>query len=95
VPATFFVIGQQVHYYGKFLSSELVQQIVIGDHTLTHPYLARLTAAGQRGQIQGQVGAVEACGVPYPHLFRPLRCLQQDDSAPVETGRDADGALVG
>jgi peptidoglycan/xylan/chitin deacetylase (PgdA/CDA1 family)/cellulose synthase/poly-beta-1,6-N-acetylglucosamine synthase-like glycosyltransferase len=71
VPATFFVIGQQVHYYGKFLSSELVQQVVIGDHTLTHPYLSRLTAAGQRGQIQGQVGAVEACGAPYPHLFRP------------------------
>ena len=71
VPATFFVIGQQVHYYGRFLSSELVQQVVIGDHTLTHPYLTTLSAAGQRAQLQGQVSAVEACGAPYPHLFRP------------------------
>jgi peptidoglycan/xylan/chitin deacetylase (PgdA/CDA1 family)/cellulose synthase/poly-beta-1,6-N-acetylglucosamine synthase-like glycosyltransferase len=71
VPATFFVIGQQVHYYGRFLSSELVQRIVIGDHTLTHPYLTTLSAAGQRAQLQGQVSAVEACGAPYPHLFRP------------------------
>jgi biofilm PGA synthesis N-glycosyltransferase PgaC len=71
VPATFFVVGQQVHYYGKFLSSELAQQIVIGDHTLTHPYLTKLTPRGQLQQIQGQASTVEACGVPYPHLFRP------------------------
>jgi peptidoglycan/xylan/chitin deacetylase (PgdA/CDA1 family) len=71
VPATFFVVGQQVHYYGKFLSSELAQQIVIGDHTLTHPYLTKLTPRGQLHQVQAQVRSVKACGVPYPHLFRP------------------------
>jgi poly-beta-1,6-N-acetyl-D-glucosamine synthase len=71
VPATFFVIGQQVHYFGKYLSDELAQQVVIGDHTLTHPYLTKKSPAGQRRQIQGQVRTIEACGAPYPHLFRP------------------------
>lgn len=70
-PATFFVIGQQVHYFGKYLSDELAQQVVIGDHTQTHPYLTKTSPAGQRRQIQGQVRTIEACGAEYPHLFRP------------------------
>lgn len=70
-PATFFVVGVQVRYFGKDLSGEGTPQFVIGDHTYTHPLLQPLSPAAQRYEILAQVRAIESCGAPYPHLFRP------------------------
>jgi peptidoglycan/xylan/chitin deacetylase (PgdA/CDA1 family) len=44
---------------------------VIGDHTETHPHMARLGAAAQRTQILGQTAWLHQVGGPFPRLWRP------------------------
>ena len=71
VQATFFEIGAMLHYFGASTVRELRDGDVIGDHTETHPALARLAARAQREQLFEQIARVEVLGGPRPYLFRP------------------------
>jgi peptidoglycan-N-acetylglucosamine deacetylase len=71
VPATFFVIGEELRYFGASTTREIRDGFVIGDHTETHPMLAQLSAHDQREQLFEQAARVEILGAPRPRLFRP------------------------
>ncbi len=71
VPATFFVVGQQLNYFSAALRDELKHGFQIGDHTENHAWLIRLSAADQRGQVRTAAVRIERQGAPSPRLFRP------------------------
>jgi peptidoglycan/xylan/chitin deacetylase (PgdA/CDA1 family) len=71
VPATFFVVGQQLTYFAGTLRDELRYGFGIGDHTENHAWLIRLTPALQYAQIHDAALAVSRLGASFPRLFRP------------------------
>jgi peptidoglycan/xylan/chitin deacetylase (PgdA/CDA1 family) len=71
VRATFFAIGKMERYFGESTVRELRDGDVVGDHTETHPPLARLSAREQYEQLFEQIVRIEALGGPRPDLFRP------------------------
>ncbi len=71
VPATFFVVGQQLQYFSAGLKDELRHGFAIGDHTQNHAWLIRLSAAGQYAQVADDAAELQTLGVPRPRLFRP------------------------
>jgi len=71
VPATFFVVGQQLNYFAAGLRDELRHGFVIGDHTENHPPMNRLSAAAQYGQVDDVARRIHHLGAPFPRLFRP------------------------
>jgi peptidoglycan-N-acetylglucosamine deacetylase len=71
VPATFFEIGFMIDYFNDSLRRELRMNMVIGDHTQTHPMMAHLSAAGQQQEILDQTEQLAKYGAPFPHLYRP------------------------
>ncbi len=71
VPATFFVVGQQLRYFAGGLRDELRHGFLIGDHTVNHPELIRLGAPAQAAQIAGDARLLRRLGAPSPRLFRP------------------------
>jgi peptidoglycan-N-acetylglucosamine deacetylase len=71
VPATFFVVGQQLNDFASGLRDELDHGFEIGDHTENHAWLVRLGADGQYGQIGDAAKRVQHLGAPFPRLFRP------------------------
>ncbi|MGI8802344.1 MAG: polysaccharide deacetylase family protein [Solirubrobacteraceae bacterium] len=71
VPATFFQVGAQIANFPRIARQELEVGLGIGDHTLTHPFLAVLPPAQQRAEIIGDARQIHAYGAPYPRLFRP------------------------
>jgi peptidoglycan/xylan/chitin deacetylase (PgdA/CDA1 family) len=88
VPATFFIVGQQLNNFSAALRDEVARQFVVGDHTENHALLARLPPAAQFAQIHDAGTRAQRLGAPFPHLFRPpygaynkatLRTLHQLD----------------
>ncbi len=71
VRATFFAIGKMVRYFGASTVRELQDGDVVGDHTQTHPLLARLSAHDQREELSEGIARVELQGAARPLLFRP------------------------
>jgi len=71
VHATFFEVGKMLEYFSASAVRELQDGDVIGDHTETHPDLARLSAHDQREQLFEQIARVELLGGSRPVLFRP------------------------
>jgi peptidoglycan/xylan/chitin deacetylase (PgdA/CDA1 family) len=71
VPATFFVVGQQLRYFSSGLRDELSHHFEIGDHTENHPWLIRLAPTAQLFQIHAVAAWMERLGAPAPTLFRP------------------------
>jgi peptidoglycan/xylan/chitin deacetylase (PgdA/CDA1 family) len=71
VHATFFEIGEMLRYFGASTLRELRDGDVIGDHTETHPEMARLSAHQQREELFEQIARIELLGGPRPVLFRP------------------------
>jgi peptidoglycan/xylan/chitin deacetylase (PgdA/CDA1 family) len=71
VPATFFVVGQQLNRYTPELRAELGNAFHVGDHTENHQFLGRLRPAGQWGQINDAAVRLRGAGAPFPRLFRP------------------------
>jgi peptidoglycan/xylan/chitin deacetylase (PgdA/CDA1 family) len=70
VQATFFLIGQQVtSAYRSTLLRELRDGDVLGDHTFTHPDLAR--SGGAYGQLWSTRHAIRAQTGYTPCVFRP------------------------
>lgn len=72
-PATFFVLGRSAETRVGRRTLPLLggRDYPIGDHTMTHPPLASLGAAGQRAQISGQARLMERLGKGRPVLMRP------------------------
>ena len=71
VPATFFVVGQQLVDFATEARAELAHGFVIGDHTENHAWLVRLNAAGQYAQIDTALLRLRHLRIPRPTLFRP------------------------
>jgi peptidoglycan/xylan/chitin deacetylase (PgdA/CDA1 family) len=71
VPATFFVVGQEIHDFSSSTEREIHDGFVIGDHTENHPMLAQLSAHDQKEQLFEQAARIELLGGPRPRLFRP------------------------
>ena len=71
VHATFFEIGAMLRYFSASTVRELRDGDVIGDHTETHPEMARLSARDQHEQLFEQIARIELLGGPRPVLFRP------------------------
>ncbi len=71
VHATFFAIGIMERYFSASTVRELHDGDVVGDHTETHPELARLSAREQREELFEQIARIELLGGPRPRLFRP------------------------
>ena len=71
VPATFFVVGQEIHDFGASTEREIRDGFVIGDHTENHPMLAKLSAHDQTEQLFEQAARIELLGGRKPRLFRP------------------------
>jgi peptidoglycan/xylan/chitin deacetylase (PgdA/CDA1 family) len=71
-PATFFQVGVTERYFTAAERAELDDPLfAVGDHTLDHRRLDRLSAAGQASQIDAEVALLRAADQPYPRLFRP------------------------
>jgi peptidoglycan/xylan/chitin deacetylase (PgdA/CDA1 family) len=72
-PATFFVMGNslQTHAGRVGLNAEATGNFALGDHTVTHPMLATLGAAGQQREITDLARLLRGMGKPRPDLFRP------------------------
>jgi peptidoglycan-N-acetylglucosamine deacetylase len=71
VPATFFIVGQQLRYFGGPLRDEVRHGYTVGDHTQNHAWLPHLSASAQEAQITGVAAGVSRLGAPSPVLFRP------------------------
>jgi peptidoglycan-N-acetylglucosamine deacetylase len=71
VPATFFAIGKMERYFSASTQREITDGDVVGDHTESHPALARLSARDQREELFEGIARVELAGGPRPQLFRP------------------------
>jgi peptidoglycan/xylan/chitin deacetylase (PgdA/CDA1 family) len=70
-PATFFVIGQEIHDFGSSTEREIHDGFVIGDHTENHPMMAQLSKHEQHEQLFEQAARIELLGGRKPILFRP------------------------
>jgi peptidoglycan/xylan/chitin deacetylase (PgdA/CDA1 family) len=71
VRATFFAIGKMERYFSESTVRQLQDGDVVGDHTQTHPLLARLSAREQREELFEGIVRIELVGGPRPRLFRP------------------------
>jgi peptidoglycan-N-acetylglucosamine deacetylase len=71
VRATFFAIGKMERYFSSSSERALRDGDVIGDHTETHPQMARLSPREQREQLLEAAARIELVGGPRPTLFRP------------------------
>ena len=71
VRATFFAIGKMERYFSASTAREIRDGDVIGDHTETHPELARLSAHEQHEELFEQIARIELLGGRRPTLFRP------------------------
>jgi peptidoglycan-N-acetylglucosamine deacetylase len=71
VQATFFAIGEMERYFGVSTVRELRDGDVVGDHTETHPEMARLPAPDQYDELLDQLARIELLGGQRPTLFRP------------------------
>jgi peptidoglycan/xylan/chitin deacetylase (PgdA/CDA1 family) len=71
VPATFFVIGQEIHDFGSSTEREIRGGFTIGDHTENHPMMAHLSSHDQHEQLFEQAARIELLGGHKPILFRP------------------------
>jgi peptidoglycan/xylan/chitin deacetylase (PgdA/CDA1 family) len=74
-PATFFEIGRQISSYdpdGAVERRMLADGDMIGDHTWSHPDMAKLPPAAERAQLLDSVAAIKhATGGFTPCLWRP------------------------
>jgi len=71
VKATFFAIGEEERYFSAGTLAELRAGDVVGDHTETHPMMARLSTHEQHEELFEQILRIQLLGGPTPRLFRP------------------------
>jgi len=69
VPATFFMIGDQVAGQDRLLARELADGDALGNHSFTHPFLTRTGDA--QTQLSRTTAAIERTTGYRPCVFRP------------------------
>jgi peptidoglycan/xylan/chitin deacetylase (PgdA/CDA1 family) len=88
VPATFFMVGQNVINYPDAALQVIQAGHEVGNHTFTHPHLARLNESAIMDEIGKCEDALEELCEYRPHLLRTPqgaltpsleRCLLHDD----------------
>jgi peptidoglycan/xylan/chitin deacetylase (PgdA/CDA1 family) len=92
VPATFFPTAKMVAAYPAIARQELEVGVGIGDHTVTHPFLAALSSPAQRAEILGAADRLRAAGAPFPRFFRPP--YESFDQATLDVARAAHMLMV-
>ncbi len=71
IPATFFVIGTNVHTYPDSIRYLSQQDFDVEDHSESHPVMSKLSATAQAKQILQNKKEVEALTHKKVTLFRP------------------------
>jgi peptidoglycan/xylan/chitin deacetylase (PgdA/CDA1 family) len=71
VHATFFVIGKMLRYFSASTARAIDDGDAIGDHTESHPEMAKLSAHDQYEELFEQIVRIELLGGQRPDLFRP------------------------
>lgn len=71
VPATFFLIGNSAERQPELVRRMLAEGSEVGNHTRSHPQLSKLNANGQRDQVEGGAGQIQAASGYRPTLLRP------------------------
>ncbi|WP_344438056.1 polysaccharide deacetylase family protein, partial [Kitasatospora nipponensis] len=71
VKATFFVVGDQARWFPDQLRREVAEGHVIGNHTLSHPYLGTSTPDQVHDQLLGGEDEIAAVTGTRPVLVRP------------------------
>jgi peptidoglycan-N-acetylglucosamine deacetylase len=69
--ATFFTIGKMLRYFSASTVREIEDGDAIGDHTESHPELAKLSAHDQFEELFEPIARVELLGGQRPFIFRP------------------------
>lgn len=71
VPATFFVVGQQVDYNGQHSRRAHVEGHDVENHTWSHPELPTLTWSQQKDQTERVETELATWGIPRTTMMRP------------------------
>ena len=71
IHATFFVVGENAARYPKILRSEVAQGCEIGNHSWSHPDLAKMSKAAVTSQILRTQEAIQKATGLRPVLLRP------------------------
>lgn len=71
IKATFFVLGELVTTYPEIVQRAAREGHEIGNHSWSHPNLAKLSDAGVRQQLQKTDDAIKAATGARPTLMRP------------------------
>lgn len=71
VPATFFVVGQEVGKYPEMMKRIVEEGHGLGNHTFTHPQLPKITSIEVLQEIQNTQKALAESVGKKPDLFRP------------------------
>lgn len=71
VHATFFEVGFMERWFHSSTAQAVQAGHAVGDHTETHPQLARLPRSAQRDQIESQQQWLSRFRLPRTQLFRP------------------------
>src|ERR1700716_1133659 len=83
VPGTFFQVGLSLKYFHAATSQIVADGYPIGDHTLDHAAMSRLSPRDQRSQVLQQIRLIARYGAPFPRLFRPPYGLWDADTISV------------
>src|SRR6266699_5659079 len=71
IKATFFVIGENVAEHPEIVAREVREEHEIGNHTWSHPNLAKMSDDGVRGQLRKTEDAIRSAIGNRPTLLRP------------------------
>lgn len=70
-PATFFEVGEELRWFGGSTGEIVRLGDPIGDHTWSHPDMARLSPRDQRRQLLREAAVTGNEGAPFPQMYRP------------------------
>jgi peptidoglycan/xylan/chitin deacetylase (PgdA/CDA1 family) len=71
VHATFFEVGFMERWFHSSTAKAVQEGHYVGDHTESHPKLAKLPLSAQRDQIESQQEWLSRLKLPRTRLFRP------------------------
>ena len=71
VPATFFEVGLEEHYFHAATAQIVARGYPIGDHTESHLPMSQLKRKAQVAQLIEDSDAIGNYGAPFPRMFRP------------------------
>src|SRR5438132_10143074 len=71
IKATFFVIGENVAEHPEIVARAAREGHEIGNHSWSHPNLAKMSDAGVRNQLQRTNDAIKSDTGSHPTIFRP------------------------